>query len=102
MQVLFVMLDSSIVVIGAMLASSLADWQLMLIVLVPATDGRDHCGCISAGVRQVTLARQPAQRHQCADGRVHCGHAGASGQQCPGRFQDRFPVDQPRPFRMPA
>lgn len=33
-QVLFVMLDSGIVVIGAMLAMAWLDWQLMLIVLV--------------------------------------------------------------------
>ena len=38
MQVLFVMLDSSIVVLGTMAAMACLDWRLMLIVLtlIPA------------------------------------------------------------------
>ena len=52
-QVLFVMLDSSIVVLGALLAMAWLDWRLMLIVLllIPAVVVIVWCSCLQVEAR---------------------------------------------------
>jgi ABC-type multidrug transport system fused ATPase/permease subunit len=83
-QVLFVLLDSSIVLVGTMIAMAWLDWRLMLIVLglLPAVLGIVWLyQRLSAPA--VTRARAPAQRHQRPDGRIDRRHERAAGEQCP-------------------
>ena len=70
-QVLFVMLDSVIVLCGAIVAMLWLDWRLMLIVaaLVPAV-ALIVCGYQRLSAPAGDAHARAAQRHQRADGRI--------------------------------
>ena len=82
-QVLFVILDSSIVLVGTMAAMAWLDWRLMLIVLalVPAVVLIVWLYQRTVGAGGDPRARA-AQRHQRPDGRIDRRHERAAGEQC--------------------
>jgi ABC-type multidrug transport system fused ATPase/permease subunit len=83
-QVLFVMLDSSIVLVGTSIAMAWLDWHLMLIVLalLPAVLGIVWLYQRLSRAGRHARARA-AQRHQRPDGRIDRRHERAAGEQCP-------------------
>ncbi len=90
-QVLFVMLDSSIVVIGAMLAMAWLDWQLMLIVLVLVPTVVIIVWLYQRwSAPAVTLARQLRSDINAQMAESIAGMPVLQASNAQGRFRDRF------------
>ena len=90
-QVLFVMLDSSIVVVGAMLAMAWLDWQLMLIVLVLVPTVVVIVWLYQRwSAPAVTLARQLRSDINAQMAESIAGMPVLQASNAQGRFQDRF------------